>query len=392
MTALSLSRIMAEELGRVGVKPSAALLGRPRKTVFLSSLPGFGMRLYASGRRTYIVQRRMGGRMRTVTIGSAETLTEAVARDVAARILLRCQVDENPAETRARIQSVPSWTDFLDEYWSRMASQWKPRTRETHDGYRRNHLDRAFAGKFIDQVDEDDVARWFASVTSRSGPGAANRALDIVKAMMRKAEAWGYREPGSNPVTGLRRNRCKRRERFLSDVELARLGASLRAAGATKPAHADAVRLLLLTGCRKSEVIALRWSEVKGRRLLLTDSKTGARTVWLGAEARAIIDRQPSRRGSEYVFDFSADQSTHRLDPFWQALRVEAQLPEVRLHDLRHSYASFAAQRSETLPMIGKLLGHAKPQSTERYAHLDDATALAASRVIGTRISAFSSP
>jgi integrase len=386
MTAISLARIMAEELARVGVKPTAAEGGRPRETVFLSSLPGFGMRLYESGRRSYIVQRRMSGRMRTVTIGSADTLPEAVARDVAARVLLRCQVDENPAETRARVRAVPSWTDYLDEYWSRMAAQWKPRTRETHDSYRRAHLNGAFAGKFIDQIDEEQVARWFVGVTQRGGPGAANRTLDILKAMMRKAEAWGYREPSSNPVAGLRRNRSRPRERFLSEAELARLGAALSSAQAIRPAYADAVRLILLTACRKSEIIALRWSEVKGRRLLLTDSKTGARTVWLGAEARTIIERQPRFRGAEYVFDFGADQSRHRLDPFWQTLRAEADLGELRLHDLRHSYASFAAQRSETLPMIGKLLGHSKVASTARYAHLDDAPTLDASEIVGKKI------
>ena len=392
MTALSLSRIMAEELARVGVKPEAPTTARPRKTVFLAALPGFGMRFYASGRRSYIVQRRMGGRMGTVTIGNAETLSEAVARDVAARILLRCQVDQNPAETRARVRAVPSWSDYLDEYWSRMAGQWKPRTSKTHDGYRWTHLDRAFTGKFIDQISEEDVARWFASVTNRGGPGAANRTLDIVKAMMRKAEEWGYREPGSNPVAGLRRNRGGRCERFLSEVELARLGAALRTAEATRPAHSDAVRLILLTGCRKSEIIALRWTEVKGRRLLLTDSETGARAVWLGAEARAIIDRRPRRREAEYVFDFGADQSRSRLDSFWQTIRAAARLSGVRLHDLRHSYASFAAQQSETLPMIGKLLGHSKVASSARYAHLDDGTVQQAAERVGELVAEATGP
>ena len=392
MTSISLARIIAEELARVGVEPTAPLRGRPRQTVFLPILPGFGMRSYYSGRRVYIVQRRMGGRMRTMTLGSAEVLREAVARDVAARILLRCQVGENPAETRTRVRSNPSWSVFLDEYWSRMASRWKPRTIETHDCYRRVHLDGAFAGNFIDQIDQEDVTRWFAAVTDRSGPGAANRALDIVKAMMRKAEEWGYREHGSNPVAGLRHNRSRQCERYLSEAELARLGAALQTAGATKPAHAAAVMLILLTGCRKSEIIALRWSEVKGRRLLLADSKTGARTVWLGTEARAIIDRQPRSRRAEYVFEFTAQNCRHRLDEFWRELRAEAGLPGVRLHDLRHSYASFAARGSETLPMIGKLLGHRKVSSTARYTHLDDGAALVAANRIGEQIAKCARP
>ena len=181
-------------------------------------------------------------------------------------------------------------------------------------------------------------------------------------------------------------SRRKRYERYLSGTELARIGEALRTAAAIKPAHAAATRLILLTGCRKSEIIALRWSEVKGRRLLLADSKTGARTVWLGVEARAVIDLQPRRQGTEYVFDFGTENHRHRLDEFWRGLRAKAGLSGVRLHDLRHSYASFAAQRSETLPMIGKLLGHKKLTSAARYAHLDDAAGLAAVEQIAKKI------
>ncbi len=390
MTSLSLACIVAEELARVGLEPVPTERGRPRRTVFMAALPGFGLRHYESGRRVYIVQRRMGGRMRTITLGSADTLTEAVARDVAARILLRCQVGESPAATRARVRSAPSWNDYLNEYWTRVAARWKPSTRGTNDIYRRVHLDGAFAGRFIDQIEEEDVARWFARVSARS-PGAANRTLAIVGAMMNKAEAWGYREPGSNPAAGIKRNRQRKFERFLSEAELASLGTVLQGAGEAKPVCAAALLLLLLllTGCRRTEIVKLRWSEVRGRRLLLSDSKTGARPVWLGAEARAIIDRQPRPRGAEYVFDFGAGNNQHRLDAFWREVRAEAGLGSLRLHDLRHSYASYAVQRSETLPMVGKLLGHAVTASTARYAHLDDAVALSAAQAIGERITAF---
>lgn len=374
MTALSLARIVAEELARVGLAIDAEVSGRPRKTVFLSALPGFALRQYLSGRRVYIVQRRIGGRMRTITIGNAAVLSEAVARDVASRILLRAQVGENPAATRARVRSAPTYRRFLDEYWTRMASQWKPRTQETHDGYRRLHLDEAFTGKFIDEIETADVARWFARIGERSGPGAANRAMEILKAMMRKAEDWGYRAEGSNPCSGVRTNRRRRCERFLSEQELARLGAALKRAEPSQPIHAAAVSLILLTGCRKSEIIGLRWSEVRGQRLLLTDSKTGPRTVWMGSAARAVIDRLPRTRGVHEVFGSALSTNRSALDGFWRQVRENARLCDVRLHDLRHSFASFAARQSETLPMIGKLLGHAKIASTARYAHLDDQT------------------
>jgi integrase len=264
-----------------------------------------------------------------------------------------------------------------------MASKWKPRTQETHEGYRRLHLDEAFAGKFIDEIETGDVARWFASVGERSGPGAANRALEILKALMRKAEDWGYRAEGSNPCSGIRTNRRRRCERFLSEQELARLGAALKRAEASQPVHAAAVALILLTGCRKSEIINLRWSDVRGQRLLLEDSKTGPRTVWLGKAARKLLDRTPRKPGGDVVFPLDPLGRRHALDHFWRQLRAGAALPAVRLHDLRHSFASFAARQSETLPTIGKLLGHAKIASTARYAHLDDSSVSQAAERVG---------
>lgn len=388
MTALSLRQIVAQELARIGLEAVSRSPERARSTVFITALPGFGVRSYPSGRRVYIVQRRITGRMRTVTIGNAAVMTEAVARDLASRILLRCQVGENPADARTAVRSAPAFSAFLDEYWRRMSRQWKPRTIETHNGYRRLHLDGAFTGKFIDQIETADVAKWLARLTDRSGPGAANRCLSILSAMMRKAEDWGYRPEGSNPCAGVRANRRRRCERFLSDQELARLGHALRKAETTHPVHAAAVTLILLTGCRKSEIVDLRWSEVKGNRLLLADSKTGARTVWLGNEARAILSRIGRARPADQVFRLRA-RSRGALDNFWRAVRAEAALSDVRMHDLRHSFASFAARRAETLPMIGKLLGHQKTSSTARYAHLDDTSAQHASERVGALIHSF---
>lgn len=386
MTALSLRQIVAQELARIGLEAVSRPPERARSTVFIAALPGFGVRSYPSGRRVYIVQRRMGGRMRTVTIGNTAAMTEATARDVASRILLRCQVGENPADTRATIRCAPPFSAFLDEYWQRMSRQWKPRTVETHNGYRRLHLDNAFTGKFVDQIEAADVARWLARLTDRSGPGGANRCLSILNAMMRKAEDWGYRPEGSNPCAGVKGNRRLRCERFLSDQELGRLGQALRTAEATHPEQAAAVTMILLTGCRKSEILGLRWSEVKGNRLLLTDSKTGPRTIWLGREARTILDRLGRHKPADRVFRTNGN-SRNALDWFWQTVRNQAALPDVRLHDLRHSFASFAARRAETLPMIGKLLGHSKIASTARYTHLDDRAVVNAIERVGALIS-----
>ena len=154
-----------------------------------------------------------------------------------------------------------------------------------------------------------------------------------------------------------------------------------------QPLQAIIIYLLLLTGCRRSEIVNLVWSEVRGSRLLLHDSKTGPRTVWLGDEARLLLSTLERRGSSEPVFWSKLTRRGVRdIDTFWRGVKQEAGLNGVRLHDQRHSFASHAAARSETLPMIGRLLGHAKLASTSRYAHLDDGHVLEAAERIGALI------
>ena len=385
MTAHSLARIVAEELACVGVGAERGIgtWGCPRRTVWSQTLPGFGIRHYSGQRRVYIVQSLMGGRTRTVTIGNAALFTDAEAVAVARRILLRAQVGENPAEKRKRTRAAPRFDEFVSLYWQKVSPTWKQSTRDRNEFCRRNHIDGAFPKLFVDEIEQPDILRWFTSISDRSEPGAGNHAFEIMRALFNKAEAWGVREESTNPCTGVRQNRRRKCERFLSGGELARLGAVLSAARQTHPQHATALAILLLTGCRRGEIVNLKWSEVKGRRLLLTDSKTGPRTVWIGAEVRALLDTLPRQRNRAEVFWEEARNRPLSLDYQWQQWRAEACLPGVRIHDLRHSFASHAAGLSETLPMIGKLLGHARITSTARYAHLDDGAALEAAERVG---------
>ena len=388
MTAHSLARIVAEELASVGIGTERGIgaWGAPRRTTWSQTLPGFGVRHYGVRRKVYIVQLLMGGRTRTVTIGNAALFTDAEAVAVARRILLRAHIGENPAETRRRKRGTPRFDDFLSLYWSKVAPSWKPSTRHTNELYRRKHIDGVFPKMFIDDIEQADIVRWFVGVSDRSGPGAGNRCFEIVRALFNKAEAWGLREEGSNPCTGIRQNRRRKCERFLSRAELARLGTVLNTARETHPQHATAILMLLLTGCRMGEIVNLKWSEVKGSRLLLNDSKTGPRTVWVGAEVRTLLNALPRHRDRAEVFWDEARKGPPSLTYFWQQWRDEAGLQGVRIHDLRHSFASHAAGMSETLPMIGKLLGHAKIASTARYAHLDDGAVLEAADRIGLLI------
>ena len=152
------------------------------------------------------------------------------------------------------------------------------------------------------------------------------------------------------------------------------------------------VTLLALTGCRRNEVIDLQWPDVRGNRLHLRDSKKGARVVWFGDDARALIDTLPRPKKKDVPWLFTTSKGRHltpgMVDFRWGKLRAAADLRRVRLHDLRHTFASHAAMNEEALPMIGKLLGHATVKSTARYAHLDDAHLLAAAQKVGDAIEA----
>ena len=380
MTSYDLKRILAEELGRV--IPGEA--GK-RRTSFDPVLAGFGERIHPSGRRSYVLQRTMGGRQRLITIGDAAILSERIARDVARRLILRIELGQNPADAKQRGRQTPTYTSFLQSYWELISPTWKPSTLEIHDIYRRTHLDHAFTGKFIDEISHADAVRWHAALTRSAGPGAANRAMEILKAMFNKAEAWGYLPDHSNPFRGVKRNCGRKIERFLSEAEMARLGQAFAKCRAERPNEVAAISLLALTGCRRGEILHLKWGEVQGRRLRLADSKTGPRTIWLGVEARAVIRSLVRRTRDEPVFAFDS-QPESAIDWLWCQIRRVADLEDVRLHDLRHNYASLAARASETLPMIANLLGHSEIGTTARYAHLDDHHLVAAVNTVGWEI------
>lgn len=209
--------------------------------------------------------------------------------------------------------------------------------------------------------------------------------MPVLSVIMREAERMGLRPEGSNPCRGIRRYRRKGRERFLSDDELRRLSEALSAHASRQPLKVAAIRLLLLTGCRRGEILTLRWSDYREGRLFLRDGKTGPRTVWLSEPARNVLDGL--ERSGRWVFPGTgtgAPCSASWLNRFWTRLRAEAGLRDVRLHDLRHTHASIAMRRGETVLAIGRLLGHASPDTTLKYTHLDRAAAMDAAEIVGS--------
>ncbi len=355
---------------------------RPRKSVYDirdRGLKGFGVRIAPSGVKNYFLHAQSDGRRVWKNLGKAAELglDDARARAKAALAAIR-RGGGGPA---APAES-PPFEAVAENAFESHARLWKPGTLRVNRNYYKNHIRPAFVGRPIAEIDGPEARRWFASLHAL--PASADRSLPILSVVMRHAEVLGHRPEGSNPCKGIRRHRRRGRERFLSTAEFARLGAALARCATDRPAEAAILRLLLLTGCRKGEILTLKWRDYREGRLFLRDGKTGPRTVWLSTAAREVLDRLPRR--SAWIFPAprtGGPLPARTLDATWFALRAEAGLSDVHLHDLRHSYASMALARGETVLAIGRLLGHSDPATTLKYIHLADPTVRAAANAVG---------
>ena len=342
--------------------------GRKTRDVRDRDLKGFGVRILPSGRKSFFLHCQVDGRRVWHAIGDAATVSLETARSNASAMLaLRLQGDE------ARPAVPIPFETAAEEVFQRYGRHWKPRTLEVNLGYYRKQILPWFRGRAIADITRGDVQKWFASL--HKTPVAADRSMPVLSVILRQAGVYGYRPEGSNPCSGITRYRRRGRERFLTADEIRRLSRILDKHHDRHPLQASIVRLLLLTGCRKSELLTLRWSEYREGHLHLADSKTGPRTVWLSSAARRILDYLP--RSGPWVFP-SPHRNNHlsadTLHAFWWKVRAEAGIEDVRCHDLRHTYASLALAHGETILMIGKLLGHNHPSTTLKYTHLADTT------------------
>ena len=360
----------------VDLTPRLARQSRPgdRDTIlFDRKLPGFGLRIHPSGRKVWIVQARIEGRSRRIVIARHGEMELAAARRRAREILARIRAGENPAEEIRREKETPTFRAFAGEYLGRSEPHWKPSGHKTVRIYLKARILPAFAAMPLDRIGPEDVAAWF-DAASKDRPGAANRALEILRAMMFRAEEWGLRERGSNPCVGIRKNPRNNIARFLDADELARLGRALDSREPRWPEAVAAIRLLALTGCRRSEVLNLRWRDVGSDALNLSDSKTGPRAVPLGETARAHIKTLPGLRDPDGLLfpTYAHGKGCQPLRNCWRTVCADAKLGRLRLHDLRHTIASQAVMSGENLPLVGRLLGHRRHRTTAGYAHLAD--------------------
>ncbi len=353
---------------------AAAKPGAMERTLWDTQLAHFGVRVQPSGVKSYIIQTRVNGRMRKITLGRFPELSLDAARREGAAVLARLWSGEDVKP--ARKNRAPLFRDFAKRYRERRRHRWKPSSLETHDIYMRNRLMPAFGRMRLDAIDHARVSAWF-DAASVDKPGAANRAFEILRAMLKTARQWGdIGEHVPDACANIVKNPRRHVARFLNRGELERLGAVLDAHQAEQPWRVAAVRLLTLTGARLSEILNLKWEEVgeldaDGASARLEDSKTGPRTVWLGPEAANVLAALP--RAEEAARVFPGNLTPGRFYRFWVGIREEAGLAGLRIHDCRHTWASQGVMNGVGLTTVGRLLGHRQRETTAIYAHLDDA-------------------
>lgn len=353
---------------------------QPGELVRDTQVRGFGARRQR-GEPIYFVQKRIGGKVRWITIGPhGSPWTVQTARKEAVRLLGEIASGTDPQEQKeierekdlGRVSIEKAAADFLAEHGPKL----KPRTRQEYERLFKLHILPKLGPIQLEALSRAQVTRFHAGMADK--PAAANFTLSVVAKMMTWAEDTGRRPAGSHPCRGIKKFRTRKLGRYLSNDELIRLGEALSAAEAerTESVYAiAAIRLLLLTGARRNEILKLKWSYVDFDRaaLRLSDSKTGEKVIKLGAPALQILASLDRVEGNPFVIvGIKEGQHLVNIQSPWESVRAAAGLEDVRLHDLRHSFASFAVASGASLPMIGKLLGHTQTETTARYAHLAD--------------------
>ncbi|MCW1432010.1 site-specific integrase [Novosphingobium sp. JCM 18896] len=344
-------------------------------------MPAFGLRCRPSGHKSWIVRYRERGMERFKTLGSVPKMTARQARREALRILQEVALDGLPQKPKERPGKGLTFEEFAAEFIGLRKGGWKPSTTARNEHALRRDILPFFGSIAVAAGQVSDVARWRDAMAHE--PAMFNRAVPVLSAMFQQAELLGYRKRGSNPCKGIARYKRKLLERYLSPAEYRALAAVLREGEREYPAAVQLIRLLIYTGARVGEIAGLEWEWVKPPRIFLPDSKTGAKVVYLNAPAAAILDDLRGENATGLIFPSRRRPSLpYNVNPAWMDLRTRAGLSNVRLHDLRHSFASVAIRDGIPLTLISKLLGHALPETTARYAHLaDDVVSEAAARV-----------
>jgi integrase len=366
----------------------ATRAGKSDQFLWDTDLKGFGLKVTPAGNKVYVLQYRKGGRgapTKRVTIARHGAETPEGARKKAAQLAGAIAGGADPASIRAAEKGAPTVGElavrFLAEH---VETKTKPRTAVEYRRLIEKIILPALGRRRVRDVTRADMTGLHHG--HRAAPYEANRVLAVLSKMFILAEKWGERPDGSNPCRHVEKYPERKRERFLSEAELARLGDALAAYDGS-PYVVAAIKLLVFTGARLSEVLELQWDWIDFDRgeARLPDSKTGAKTLHLPPPALEVLANLARMEGNPHVIVGGVTGARLiNLQKPWRVIREGAQLDGVRLHDLRHAFASVAVASGMGLPIIGKMLGHSQTSTTARYAHLaSDPVKAAAAAVAG---------
>ena len=349
------------------------------------NMRGFGVRVYPSGKKTYLVQYRNGRRTRRITIGPHGVLTAEEGRNHAKKILGDIASGGDPSAEKQNKRRAPTVAGLCDRFLEEYVDQHcKLATARDYRSIIRRFIRPVLGPIQVAEVTRADVIAFHYKL--RDTPYQANRAASMLSKLFNLAEDWGLRQAGTNPARRIKKNREEEKKRFLSDVEQERLGNVLLdslESGSEGLYQVSALMLLMLTGCRLNEILTLRWDYVSAHHLNLPDSKTGKRRIPLPREAHDILMELPRMDGNPFVI-VGETEGAHliNLQKPWNRIRKRARLDDVRIHDLRHTYASVAMKEGIDPFTLKEIMGHKNLQTTLRYAHLaDDAVQRAAGSV-----------
>ena len=339
-----------------------------------SKITGLHLRVYSSGKKVfYLYFRTQSGEQRRPKIGDATSISVETARNQARVILGEVSKGLDPVNhQRTSNLSLRNFCKIFDE--KHLSKHVKPSTARTYRSLISSVILPSVGSKRIELIKRSDVE----AMLNRKGtqPTSANHALALLRLIIKKAQQWEYVPEFQNPCLNIQKFKTETKERFLSGSDRIALSHILQKFEKKKLAPINAItiiRLLMLTGCRKNEIVKLHWGEVRIEEgvLRLRDSKTGRKDVILSQEAIQLL-RGIKRTDSLYVFPGKNEEAPLKgLQKIWERIRKEAGLEDVRLHDLRHTFASVAVSHGIPLYEVGRLLGHASIQSTQRYAHLE---------------------
>jgi integrase len=377
-------------------------------------IPGLGVRVTPAAigpnpdprSRSYILDYRdSNGRQHRATLGATTVYTAVQARKLAAEWKRAIAEGRDPLKEREEKRTAPTVKELAERYLEEEGPRQRPGTLAENKALAAAYVVPVLGNLQVAAVEEADIQRLVDRITAQGKPVRANRVHSLVRRLFNQAQKWGMRAKGDNPAQGVQRNIEHGRERFLNRKELGALDEALDRYQTRKPVAVAAIRTLLLTGARLSEVCLATWDQfdlTEGIWVKPPKSTKQKRVhrIPLSPQVLEILCRRHAereqsrvvplrRRDEDLVFGYAAADKTEKA---WRVIRASAGLDDVRLHDLRHSYASLLVQAGLSLPIIGRLLGHSQPQTTNRYAHLSDQPLREATHLVGQIVSGSKGP